>query len=185
MTARRAYMVTVLWTGSDRLGQVWASQNRCEVLFFLNHQSHAVQIWPTPKPACSFLTVLCMKLYDTPKWWKQCFVTLQLVWTGVKWNFSSAHHDKQNIIGKLSIRRVRIWNFTRIGPKTKQLGLSIIPAQTLSEQQGLGPTPKRCELPLFLAALGKPSVVGKLLIWEDLICSFNVIGQKINKLQVF
>ena len=46
MTARRVYMVTVLWTGSDRFGQVWTSQNRCEVLFFLNCESHAVQIWP-------------------------------------------------------------------------------------------------------------------------------------------
>ena len=76
--ARRAYMVTILWTGSDKFGQVWTSQNRCEVLFFFNRESHAVQIWPTPRPACSFLTVPCSKLYDPPKWWKQRFVTLQL-----------------------------------------------------------------------------------------------------------
>ena len=59
-------------------GQVWTSQNRCEVLFFLNGESHALQIWPTPKPACSFLTVPHWKLYDPPKWWNQGFVTLQL-----------------------------------------------------------------------------------------------------------
>ena len=37
-----------LWTGSDRFGQVRTSQNRCEVLFFLNHELHTVQIWPIP-----------------------------------------------------------------------------------------------------------------------------------------
>ena len=61
-----------------RSRQVWTSQNRCEVLFFLNRESHAPQIWPTPKPACSFLTVPRSKLYDPPKWWNQGFVMLQL-----------------------------------------------------------------------------------------------------------
>ena len=61
-----------------RSWQVWTSQNRCEVLFFLNRETHALQIWPTPKPACSFLTVPRSKLYDPLKWWKQHFVTLQL-----------------------------------------------------------------------------------------------------------
>ena len=42
------------------------------------------------------------------------------VWTGVKCNFSSAHHHNRNIVGKLSIRRVRTWNFTRIGRKTEE-----------------------------------------------------------------
>ena len=51
---RRAYMVTVLWTGSDRHGQVWTSQNRYEVLFFLNRESHAVQNWPTPQTCVQF-----------------------------------------------------------------------------------------------------------------------------------
>ena len=76
--ARRAYMVTILRTGSDKFGQVWTSQNTCEALFFLNHESHAVQIWPTPKPACSFLTVPRSKLYDPPKGWKQRLVMLQM-----------------------------------------------------------------------------------------------------------
>ena len=44
--------------------------------------------------------------------------------------------------GKLSIRRVRMWNFTRIGPKTKKLWLSIAQVQWLSEQPGLGPPQK-------------------------------------------
>ena len=54
MTVRRAYMVTVLRTGSDRFGQVWTSQNTCEALFFLNHESHAVQIWPSPQTCVQF-----------------------------------------------------------------------------------------------------------------------------------
>ena len=49
-----AYMVPVLWTGLDRFGQVRTSQNRCEVLFFLNRESHTLQIWPTPKTCVQF-----------------------------------------------------------------------------------------------------------------------------------
>ena len=48
--ARPEHMVTVLWTGSDRFGQVRTG----EVLFFLDHESHALQIWPTPKTCVQF-----------------------------------------------------------------------------------------------------------------------------------
>ena len=37
-----------------RSRQVWASQNRCEVLSFLNCESHALQIWPTPQICVQF-----------------------------------------------------------------------------------------------------------------------------------
>ena len=47
-------MVTVLWTGPDRFGQVRIGQNRCEVLFFLNRESHAVQIRTTTKTGVQF-----------------------------------------------------------------------------------------------------------------------------------
>ena len=60
------------------------------------------------------------------------------MWTGVKCNFSSPHHHVRKIVGKLSIRRVRMWNFTRIGPKTTKLWLSIVPARRPSEHIGLG-----------------------------------------------
>ena len=33
-----------------RSGQAWTSQNRCDELFFLNRESHALQIWPTHPP---------------------------------------------------------------------------------------------------------------------------------------
>ena len=39
---------------SDRFRQVWTSQNRCEVLFFLNRESQAVQILPTTKTGMQF-----------------------------------------------------------------------------------------------------------------------------------
>ena len=51
------------------------------------------------------------------------------VWNGVKCDFSSPHHHVRKIVGKLSVRRVQMWNFTRIGPKTKELWLLIGPAQ--------------------------------------------------------
>ena len=54
MTARRAYIVIVLRTGSDKFRQVWTSQNMCEALFFLNRESHAVQIWPSPQTCAQF-----------------------------------------------------------------------------------------------------------------------------------
>ena len=71
------------------------------------------------------------------------------VWNGVKCNFSSPHHHVRKIVGKLSMRRVRMWNFTMIGPKTKKLWLSIVPAWAAR----LGTTSKRCELQLFLAGI--------------------------------
>ena len=66
----------------NMLGQVWTGLDKSEQVgttIFLNRESHTVQIWPTPKSACSFLTVPRSKLYDPPKWWKQLFVTRQMV----------------------------------------------------------------------------------------------------------
>ena len=70
-----------------------------------------------------------------------CF-SWRKVWTGVKCNFSSPHHHVRKIVGKLSIRRFLMWNFTRIGPKTKKLWNSIVPARRPSEHTGLGPSQK-------------------------------------------
>ena len=66
------------------------------------------------------------------------------VWTGVKSNFYWEHFQKRYIIiiRKLSLSRVRIWNFTRIEPKTKKLWLSIIAALRRSYQPCLGQPPK-------------------------------------------
>ena len=82
------------------------------------------------------------------------------VWNGVKCNFSSAHHHNRNIVGKLSIRRVWMWNFTRIGPTTKKLWLSIIPTRRPS---GLGPPQKGVNCNFFSPEFEKPYGVRKLL----------------------
>ena len=117
-----------------------------------------------PKPAYRYLTVPLSKLYNPPKWWKRASsrFSWRKVWNGVKCNFSSPHHHVWKIVGQLSIRRVRVWNFTRIGPKTKRLWLSIIPARRPSEQPGLGPPQKgvNCNSPQF----DKPYDIGKLSI---------------------
>ena len=68
------------------------------------------------------------------------------VWTGVKCHFSSAHHHNQYVVGKLSISRVRMWNFTQIGRKTKKLRLSINPAR----RQWPGTTHKKVWTTIFL-----------------------------------
>ena len=44
-------MVTVMYVGPDKSGKV---QNRCEVLFFLNRETDALQIWPTPQTCVQF-----------------------------------------------------------------------------------------------------------------------------------
>ena len=45
-----------------RSGHVWTSQNRCEVPFLLNRESHALEIWPTQTfvqfPHCTSLETL-------------------------------------------------------------------------------------------------------------------------------
>ena len=68
------------------------------------------------------------------------------VWTVVKCHFSSAHHHNHYVVGKLSITRVRMWNFTRIGRKTKKLRRSINPAR----RQWPGTTNKKVWTTTFL-----------------------------------
>ena len=86
------------------------------------------------------------------------------VWTGVKCNFSSAHHHVRKIFEKLSFSRVRMCNFTRIGPKTKKLWLSIIPVRRLSEQSSLGPPQKGVNCNFSSPELDKQYAVRKLSI---------------------
>ena len=132
LTVRRVYMVTLLWTGLDRFRQVWASQNRCEVLFFLNRESHALQIRPTPKTCVQFSNC-------TSKVVETAFRhASSKVWTGVKCKFSWAHLQGPYVVEKLWISRVRMWNFTRIGRKAKMSQLLKIPARRRSHQPPLG-----------------------------------------------
>ena len=100
-------------------------------------------------------------------------------------NFISIGPHRPYTVGKLSIRQVRMWNFTRIGPKTNKLWLSIIPAQTPSEQPGLGPPPKGVNCNFSSAKFDKPYGVRKLSISDVYICSFIMIGQKIKNYSSF
>ena len=68
------------------------------------------------------------------------------VWTGVKCNFSLAHHHNQYVVGTLSISRIRMWHFTWIGHKTKKLRLFINPAR----RQWPGTTHKKVWTTTFL-----------------------------------
>ena len=121
-----------------------------------------------PKPAYRYLPVPRSKPYDPPKWWKRASsrFSWRKVWTGVKCNFSSPHHHVRKIIRKLSIRRVRMWNFTRIGPKTKKLWLSINPAPKLFEKPGLGTPQKGVNCNFSLPEFDKPYGVRKLSILD-------------------
>ena len=85
------------------------------------------------------------------------------VWTGVKCHFSSAHHHNQYVVGIFSIGRVRMWNFTLIGRKTKKLWLWINPAR----RQPPATTPKKVWTTTFLRRnLENPYVVVKASISE-------------------
>ena len=76
-------------------------------------------------------------------------------------------------------------NFTRIGPKTKKLWLSIVPVQRPSQHMGLGPPQKGVNCNFSWPELDKPYVIGKLSISEAKICSFSRIGQKIKNCSSF
>ena len=123
-------------TGLDRFGQVRTGVKR----YFSSTVSCTLsKFGPPPNLHAVFLPYLtqnsstlrsggnsALSRFNWPK-----------VWTGVKCNFSWEHFQKRYIIRKLSLSRVRIWNFTRIGPKTQRLWLSIIPALRRSYQPRL------------------------------------------------
>ena len=152
-------------TSSDKFGQVRTGVKR----YFSSTVSRTLsKFGPPPNPRAVFLAYLARN--STTLWsggysassrfnWRK-------VWTGVKCNFSWEHFQKRCIIGKLSISRVRMWNFTRLGRKTKKLWLSIIPALRRSYQPRLGQPKKGVNYHFSLPHLDKPFVVGKLLILE-------------------
>ena len=175
LALRRSYQPRLgqpqkVWTAAF-LGRAWTSQNRCEALFFLNREKHAVQIWHIPQTCVQFsnryLAQNSTTLGNDGNSASSRFSWRQ-VWTGVKCNFSSAHLHRPYVVGKLSISQVRMSNFTRIGRKTKKLWLSIIPARTLSDQPGLqlGPPQKGVNCNFSSPELDKPYIVRKLSILE-------------------
>ena len=108
-------------------------------------------------------------------------IRCELLWTGVKCNFSSAQLHEWYVDGKLPISRIRMWNFTRIRQKTKKLWLSIIPAR----RQWPATTHKRCELPLIFAAIGQAVRRWKALDLGSLNMQFQQDWPKDKKLQLF
>ena len=148
-------MVTVLRTGSDKFGEVWTSQNTCEALFFLNRESHAVQIWPTPKTCMqvsnrtSLEPLWPSKVVETALQYASVGVRCELVWSATFLRYTS----KSDVVGKLSISWVRTWNFTRIGPQTKKVMAFNNSCPKAVWAARLGTTPKRWEPPLFLAKI--------------------------------
>ena len=102
-------------TGSDRFGQVRTGVKRC----FSSTVSRTLSKFGSPsKPACSFLTVPRSNLYDPPSGGNSASSRFNWckVWTGVKCSFSLEHFQKRYVIRKLSLSRVRMWNFSSIGP---------------------------------------------------------------------
>ena len=134
MTARRVYMVTLLWTGGN------------STLSRFN--------------------------------WRK-------VWTGMKCNFSWEHCQKRYIIRKLSISRVRMWNFTRIEPKKLKVMAFNNSCTKAVLAASPGPTPKRCEPELFLAALGQVIRCSKALNLGSLNVQFQHDWQKDKKYSSF
>ena len=131
-------MVTVLWTGSDRFGYAVSTSLHGLPL----NPTHALKIclgrFLSPFRSARLMGSGGNSPSSRFNWRK--------VWTSVKCHFSSAHHHNQYIVGKLSSSRVRTWNFTRIGRKTKTLRLSINPAR----RQWPGTTHKKVWTTIFL-----------------------------------
>ena len=156
-------MVTVLWIGRDKSGQI---RTGVKYYFSSTVSPTLFKFGPPHKSACSFLTVPRSKLCHPRSGGISASsrFSWRKVWTGVKCNVSSPHHHVRKIDRKLSIRRVRMWNFTRIGPKTKKLWLSIVLGQRPAEQPGLGPPQKGVNCNFSWPELDKPYGVRKLSI---------------------
>ena len=163
MTARRAYMVTVLCVGPDKFGQV-----RTGVKYYFSSTVSPTLFKFGPAP--NLRAVSSPYLARNPATLRSGGISAssrfswRKVWTGVKCNFSSPHHHVQYIVRTLSIRRVRMWNFTRIGPKTKKLWLSIVPARRPSEHTRLGRHQKGVNCNFSWPEFDKPYGVRKLSI---------------------
>ena len=78
-----------------------------------------------------------------------------------------------------------MWNFTRIGPKTKKLWLSKVPVQRPSEEPDFGPPSKGVNCNLSWPEFDKSYRVRKLSISDAKICSFSRICQKIKNYSSF
>ena len=162
-------MVTVLWTGSDKFGQVWTSQKRCEVLFFLNRESHALQIWPTHKTSVQFSnhtsleTLRPSQVVETAPRHTSIGIRCELVW--------SATFLRRTTATNTSLESSQLAEFecaisARYDERQKKLWLSIISAWRPSERPGLGQTMKGVDYNFSWQLLDESSIFGKLSISE-------------------
>ena len=138
------------WTvGLDKSEQVWST------IFLQPWVPHSSNLAHPPSLRAVSLPYLAQNSTTLPSGGNSassCF-SWRKGWTGGKCNFSSAHHHVRKIVGKLSIRRVRMWNFTRIGPETKKVMAFDSSGAKAVWAYRLGTTPKRCDLQLFLAGI--------------------------------
>ena len=171
----------------DRFGEVWTSQNRCKALFFLNRESHAVQIWPTPKTYVQFSnrtsleTLRPSEVVETAFRHASIGIRCEPVWsatflprtsTGHKLLESSRLAELECEISPGEDVRQKITAFKNSGMKAVWAA-------------GLGPTQERCELPLFFAEFGQAIRGWKALDLGSLNMQFQQDWPKDKKLQLF
>ena len=121
-------------TSLDKSEHVWSA-------IFLNHEKHAVQIWSSPQTCMQFSkrpsleTLWHSEVEETALHHASIGVRCELVWSAT---FLGSTSKNDIIIRKLLLSQVGMWNFTRIGPKTKKFWLLIVPALMRSYQPHLG-----------------------------------------------
>ena len=172
-------------TGSDRFGQVRIGVNR----YFSSTVSHTLSnIGPPPKTCLQFSnrtsleTLWPSEVVETALRHASIGLRCELEWSATFLGSTS----KSNIsLESSQLSEFECESFFRIGPKTKKLWLSIIPALRRSYQPRLGQPQNGVNYHFSLPHLDRLFVVGKLLISEAQKCSFSRIGQEINKLQLF
>ena len=159
--ARRAYVVTVLWTGPDKSEQVWSAifpQPWVACCSNLAHPQTYVQF----SNRTSLETLQPSKVVETTFRHTSIGVMCEMVWSAT----FLAHLQEPYVVAKLSISQVRMWNFTRIGRKTKKLWLLIIPARRWSHKPLPGQPKKGVNRNFSWPHLNKPYFVEKLFISE-------------------
>ena len=148
-------MATVLWTGSDRFGHAVSKSLHGLSPNFTHTLKICLGRFLSPFRSARLIVSGGNSPSSRFNWCK--------VWTGVKCYFSSAHHHNQYVVGKLSNSRVRMWNFTQIGRKTKKVTAfhkSSTKAVAWNHPQ------KGVNYHFSSPEFDKPYVVGKLLISE-------------------
>ena len=102
-------MVTVLWTGSDKFGHAVSTSLHGLPPNFTHALKVCLRKFLSQFRSARLIGSGGNSALSRFNWRK--------VWTGVKYNFSSAQLHDRYTVGKLPISRVRMSNFMRIGRK--------------------------------------------------------------------